>query len=312
MRILITGAGGYIGSSLMKTFRRKYSTIAVDNLLYGQGPAVYDSLQCADITEIQTITGGKSDESWLKELVEMADVVIPLAAIVGAPACDKNAELAKAINYDSIEQIVSWLRPDQLIMYPNTNSGYGKCDKLCTEETPLNPISYYGKLKDNAENVVRTHPNHIVYRLATVFGVSPRHRMDLLVNTLTYEAATMNKVTIFEDSFMRNYIHVQDICGAFAFGIKNRRKMAGNVYNLGNDSINMSKGDLATKIVEHTGCALEKINRVDPDQRYYEVSSAKLYEAGFECMYNLDFGIDELVAYYKMFPVSPPSYMTNV
>jgi nucleoside-diphosphate-sugar epimerase len=209
---------------------------------------------------------------------------------------------------------MSVLREDQLVIFPNTNSGYGKAkDTVCTEETPLNPISLYGQLKDEAEYVVRKHPNHVVFRLATVFGYSPRHRLDLLVNTLVYEAVTKGIVEIFDDSFMRNYIHIDDICSAFEYAITNP-ELRNNVYNLGNDSLNMSKGDLLEVIAKYIMFEAKKINKTDPDQRDYVVSSEKLYKTGWKPQKSLKDGIIELIRFYSVLPDNPSllGYMKNV
>lgn len=321
--VLITGGAGYIGAKLAQQLQwqvnynvscgqlpKKYKVIVADNLMYDQGPFVFQSLQNvqfvkADVTQLK----GK-----LLELVQAADVVIPLAAIVGAPACDKNPGFARKVNLDAVSNLISVLREDQLVIFPNTNSGYGKAkDTVCTEETPLNPISLYGQLKDEAEYVVRKHPNHVVFRLATVFGYSPRHRLDLLVNTLVHEAVTKGVVEIFDDSFMRNYIHIDDICSAFSYAIENEA-LRNNVYNLGNDSLNMSKGDLLDVIGKYLLFETRKISKTDPDQRDYVVSSEKLYKTGWQPNKSLKDGIVELIRFYSVLPNNPSllGYMKNV
>lgn len=324
--VLITGGAGYIGSKLCEYLHNyieyvsvssggvnaldKYKVIVADNLMYDQGPFVFQSLKNVQFVKADVI----SLKGKLLELVQSADVVIPLAAIVGAPACDKNPGFARKVNLDAVANLISVLREDQLVIFPNTNSGYGKAkDTICTEETPLNPISLYGQLKDEAEYVVRKHPNHVVFRLATVFGYSPRHRLDLLVNTLVHEAVTKGVVEIFDDSFMRNYIHIDDICSAFSYAIENEA-LRNNVYNLGNDSLNMSKGDLLDVIGKYLLFETKKISKTDPDQRDYVVSSEKLYKTGWQPNKSLKDGIVELIRFYSVLPNNPSllGYMKNV
>ncbi len=297
--ILITGALGYIGSSLIRHFKKRYYIIAVDNLMYNQSPLVYPIL---DGVEFHKLDVRNCRDMY--PLINRADIVIPLAAIVGAPACDAKPDLAQEVNFDAIEDLIGYLEctdkhKNPTVVFPNTNSGYGNTGgKLCTEETPLKALSLYGDTKDKAEQVVMQYENSVAFRLATVFGYSPRMRLDLLVNTLVFEAVFNGNIKIFDDSFMRNYIHVQDICRAFEFAIDNIDKMRGQVYNLGNDRINMTKGDLVNTITKHLDVKVEKVSKTDPDQRNYEVSSAKLYSLGWSPSYDLDDGIEELIRYY--------------
>jgi nucleoside-diphosphate-sugar epimerase len=238
---------------------------------------------------------------------------------VGAPACDKHPKDAKEINYDSIVSMLKQLSPQQYVIFPNTNSGYGQVpDGICTEETPLNAISLYGKLKDEIENIVLAHGNSTVYRLATVFGYSYRQRIDLLINTLVYEAVFNGKVQLFDGHYRRNYVHVADIARAFTWSIFNRKNLAGEVYNLGNDKINTTKEKLVELIREHIPFEIEVVNKTDPDKRDYLVSSKKLHNAGFVAGLGLHHGIKEMVNFYKYLPKSENErilllrYMRNI
>lgn len=297
--VLITGGLGYIGSSLIRHLKNKYHLIVVDNLTYDQMPLVYPILDGVEFHFLDV-----REEFAMAELASRADIVIPLAALVGAPLCERQKDNAKSINLDAVKFLVESLREDQLVIFPNTNSGYGDTGgAICTEETPLKAISWYGETKDKAEQEVLKHKNSVVFRLATVFGYSPRPRLDLLVNTLTFDAYHDKEVKLFDDSFMRNYIHVKDICRAFEFAIDNADKMRGQVYNLGNDDVNMTKGDLVRTIAKHIDFTTTIIgDRTDPDKRNYIISSAKLYGLGWSPAYSLDYGIKELIEYFDWGP----------
>lgn len=310
--VLITGCAGYIGTKLCAYLHKSnFRVIGIDNFMYGQGPAVYSTLQ--DIQFVQDDVTRMSKKT--KDLFNYADIIIPLAAIVGAPACDKHPGFARKINLEAIEELVGEAKEEQLILFPNTNSGYGKAgDAICTEETPLRAISLYGQLKDDAEQVVRRHANSVVFRLATVFGWSPRHRLDLLINTMVYEAVTKKSVMLFDDKFMRNYIHVQDICRAFKYAIDFSHEMKGNVYNLGNDALNMTKGDLLKEIGKYIEFETILSEKTDPDQRDYKVSSQKLYNVGWRPTKGFGEGIGELIRFYSCLPQDKNliKFMSNV
>ena len=330
MKILITGAGGYIGSSLISylnnlsrglfqlndlldgetfkgevihgpqegPFAEPLTISGYDNLMYNQGPLVYNSLQGCKF-RIQDVTEWSND---LINDVKEADVIIPLAAIVGAPACDKIPAQSTSINYTWFEQLLEYINPNTLVIYPNTNSGYGSTgNDICTEETPSNPISLYGKNKQQAEDLLlKNHKNSIVFRLATVFGWSPRPRLDLLINNLTFRSKTEGNIEIFDAHFRRNYIHVKDICKAFIFAIESSNISTGQAYNLGNDSINCTKKHLAEVISSTLGTSYSiNQNRTDPDKRDYEVSSQKLYNTGYIPDIDLITGIKELNNFYN-------------
>ena len=298
MNILITGAGGYIGSMLCHTLKQDHDLVTVDNFLYGQGVLVYNALQDTEFYNLDV-------DEIPDKLIQKADVIIPLAAYVGMPSCAKNYNEAIRVNLNSIETLVDKLRNDQLIIYPNTNSGYGSVKNgICTEETPLNGISHYAKLKDKAEQVVLSHPNSIVFRLATVFGVNPfRHRVDLLVNTLVYESYFNSQMDLFDNEYRRNYISVHDVVRSFLFSINNVDKMSGQVYNIGSDKLNATKQNIASIIQQFLPqTKINLINKTDIDQRDYEVSSEKIYKTGFKPLYDLKHGINELVHYYSFLP----------
>lgn len=286
MKILITGASGYIGSELCKMILEQIPSaeiLAFDNLYYDQWRYTYN---CFNNPRI--VFYNQNILEWKDELisaVQSADFIICLAAIVGAPACDKVPELSTKINYEWYSELLSKLAGHQKVIYPNTNSGYGTTPHgtVCTEESATNPISLYGKLKEATEKyLLKNYKNTVCFRLATVFGLSARPRLDLLVNNLVYTSAKKNKLDIFDGHFRRNFISVNDVCRAFIFAIHNFDKMKQNVYNLGADSLNATKLEFATKVKELTGCELaEHHNKTDPDKRDYIVSSQKLYDTGF-------------------------------
>jgi len=303
MRILITGAAGYLGSKLTAAFlsQRDVKVMAVDNFCYSQGHLTHEIFNHENCT-LHRVDVVK--DRIVEELVPYADVIIPLAAIVGAPACDKNHDLAWRTNFAAIQKIVMHMSPDQHIIYPNTNSGYGTTPPgtICDESTPLKAISVYGETKNAAEEVVLNHPSSTVFRLATVFGTSYRMRLDLLVNTLVYDAYWTNKISIFEGNFRRNFIHINDIVKLFVkicrlgpqydacFGRK-------RVFNLGHDGINTTKMDLAKLIASkfYLKVDINTLEKEDPDKRDYNVSSEHARKIlSFNPQYDLEMGIYEL------------------
>ncbi len=301
MRVLMTGGAGYVGSILCeRLLDAKFQVTVVDNLFYGQHSLFH---LCSNPC-FEFILGDARDEGRIRRLVTHADVLIPLAAIVGAPACERNPELARLVNFESIQLLNRLRSPRQLVVYPTTNSGYGSKsgDVLCTEETLLEPISVYGQTKVLAERELLGAPNTISLRLATVFGMSPRMRLDLLVNHFVYAAATAGYIVIFEKDFKRNYVHVRDVADCFVHCIQNADRMVGNVYNLGLDSANLSKEELALNIKRHVPNFYIHFSAIgsDPDKRNYIVSNQKLREAGFEARRSLDEGIQELLKGCRM------------
>ena len=299
--ILVTGGAGYIGSILCEhLIGTGYKVTVLDNLMYKQQSLFH---LCAN-SSFHLEFGDACDELRVNELLRNVDVIIPLAAIVGAKACDRNSQLAQSVNLESIRLLNRLRSPDQLIIFPNTNSGYGtnSGDFYCTEETPLEPITLYGKTKVQAELELLDSPNVITFRLATVFGISPRMRLDLLVNHFVYAAATDNYIVIFEKDFKRNYVHIRDVADCFLYAIENADQMAGYTYNLGLDEANLSKEELALKIKEYVPDFYIHFSEIgsDPDKRNYIVSNQKLKDAGFLAKRSLDTGIQELLKGFHM------------
>jgi nucleoside-diphosphate-sugar epimerase len=252
------------------------------------------------------LRGDAREASTLAPLVKKADVIIPLAALVGAPICDRDPTAAVTTNRDAIKTLVGMVSRDQLVVTPISNSGYGVGEKgkYCTEETPLRPVTLYGRTKVEAEEIALGHPNSISLRLATVFGMSPRMRIDLLVNDFTHRAVFDRFVVLFEAHFKRNYIHVRDVARAFMHAIAGAERMRGQAYNVGLSDANLSKLELCEVIQQHVpGFAILQSNVAeDPDKRDYIVSNAKIEATGFKPRFSLDDGVRELIKGYQMFP----------
>ena len=300
MKILITGGSGYLGSVITGNFLQKGAKVTVlDNLMYNQTSSIIYSHD----KNFKFIYGDVRNKSLLKDLVFDFDVIIPLAAIVGFPACDRDKDLATAVNYEHVRYICELVKgTDTKIVYPNTNSGYGIGESgECTEESPLNPISHYGVTKVKAEGEV-LGIGGISVRLATVFGTSPRMRMDLLVNEFVYKALTDKYITIFEKDFVRNYIHIRDVANVFLFMIENYDKHRGEVFNVGLSDANLSKEQLVEKIKGYVpDFAITYSDYYsDPDKRDYIVSNEKVESTGFKAEYSLDDGIEELIKTYTI------------
>ena len=300
-KILVTGAAGYLGSILCEHLLREgFRVHALDSLLYNQNSLFHF---CAN-PQFEFTRGDARDERVLAPLVKEADVIIPLAAIVGAGACDRDPWSAESVNFGAIKSLNKMRSAQQLVVYPNTNSGYGTKSgaTFCTEETPLEPISIYGRTKVDAELHLLESENVITLRLATVFGTSPRMRLDLLVNHFVYAALTDRYIVIFEKDFKRNYIHIRDVADVFIHCIRNVPAMVGRAFNAGLDRANLSKEELALKVKKYVPDFYIHFAEVgsDPDKRNYIVSNQRLREAGFEAQRSLDDGIVELMRCYRM------------
>jgi nucleoside-diphosphate-sugar epimerase len=299
MKVLITGGAGYLGSNLTRhLLEAGYTVTVLDNLMYDQ----VTLLHLFGNPKFQFELGDVRDKKLLQELVGLNDVIIPLAAIVGMPACKANPELTVAVNYQQVADIVEVLRDDQKLILPNTNSQYGSSDSIITEESPFNPLSLYAKTKCDAENTMLAKGNGVSLRLATVFGVSPRMRTDLLVNDFVYKSIVDGYLVLFEAHFKRNYIHVQDIARTFQFIIENYEKCKGHAFNVGLSTANLSKLELAEKIKSHIPSLVIKQDdfKEDFDKRNYIVSNEKLEALGWKPIYDLDYGIKQLMSAYKI------------
>jgi nucleoside-diphosphate-sugar epimerase len=312
MKVLITGAGGYIGSVLTPMLLKSgYSVTAVDNFMYRQNTL----LDCCHYKNFTIIRGDVRNNDLMRDLIRKndVDIIIPLACIVGAPACDKDPITAKSINLDAIQKILDLKNTEQKIVFPNTNSGYGigQGEIRCDETSPLNPLSLYGELKIEAEKRILEHGNSIALRLATVFGASPRMRLDLLVNDFVYRAVTDHAVTLFESHFKRNYIHVRDVARAFIHCIENFDAMKNESYNIGLSNANLSKWELCEEIKKYVPefYFTEAEIGEDPDKRNYIVSNAKIEATGFIPKVSLSDGIEELI---KVFEIVRQNQFSNI
>ena len=301
MKIAITGGAGYIGCVLVPELLKLGHEVSVlDNFYFGQTAL----LDCCYDKNFTVIRGDARDRDTVEKFIDGADLIIPLAALVGFPLCDYDKIAAKTTNLDAILTLLELRKPEQKIIFPCTNSGYGTSDGsiYCTEETPLNPISLYGTTKAEAEKAILESGNSLTFRFATVFGASPRMRLDLLVNDFVYRAVNDKTMIIFEGHFKRNFIHIRDVVGAYIHAINNFETMKGKAYNCGLSDANLSKIELCEKIREHIPSFTffeSEINK-DPDKRNYIVSNDRLESTGWKPGYTLDDGIEELIKTYNI------------
>jgi nucleoside-diphosphate-sugar epimerase len=301
MNIFITGAAGYLGSVLVpELLGRGHNITALDNFLFDQNSL----LDCCHYERFTIIRGDARDKEKVKACLKDADLIIPLACMTGAPLCDKDPIAAKSVNYEAIRLILELRSRGQRIIYPTTNSGYGVGEEglFCTEDTPMRPVSLYGRLKVEAERAILDDGNCITYRLATVFGASPRMRLDLLVNDFTYRAVFDHFVILFESHFKRNYVHVRDVAKAFMHAIDNFDKMKDQPYNVGLTEANLSKWELCEEIKKQIPdfYFVEAQVGKDPDQRNYIVSNAKIETTGWKPDVSIQGGIEELIKCYRI------------
>jgi nucleoside-diphosphate-sugar epimerase len=299
--VLVTGGAGYIGSVLCRQLLdRRYRVTVLDNFMYRQNSL----LDCCPEASFQVVRGDCRDERVVADLLRDADIVIPLAALVGAPLCNRDRVGAYTINFEAIQLVTKLSSKDQRIIFPVTNSGYGigQPGIPCTEDSPLRPISLYGETKVKAERVVLDRGNAITLRLATVFGTSPRMRMDLLVNDFVWRAVHDRAVTVFEGQCKRNYIHIRDVVKAFLYAIDHFETMKNRPYNLGLDDANLSKVELCREIQrilpQFVFC--EAPIGEDPDKRDYIVSNERILSTGFRPDWSLERGVRELIKCYTI------------
>jgi nucleoside-diphosphate-sugar epimerase len=310
VKVLVTGGAGYIGSILVPTLLSNgYAVTVLDALTFNQNSL----LDCCANPDFNFIKGNICDQRLMSSIIPQFDVILPLAAIVGAPACKINPDLTKMVNNIAAKKNVKLLSPSQRVIFPTTNSGYGigEKDDFCTEKSPLRPISEYGRDKVEVEQAYLDKGSAITIRLATVFGMSPRMRMDLLVNDFTYKAYKENVIVLFEEHFRRNYIHIRDIARTFLFALENYEIMKGQPYNVGLSSANLTKRELCEKIKQYVPELYIHSADIgeDPDKRDYLVSNAKLEALGWQPDHSLDSGIQELLKGYK---IIKPNLFTNV
>ena len=300
-KILVTGGAGYIGSVLTPMLLREGHEVTVlDSFLYRQTSLI----DCCGNDAFRILRGDCRDEALVSRALDGQEFVIPLAAIVGFPACDNDRTAAKTVNQDAVEMLLRLKAPEQKVIFPCTNSGYGlgQGQTYCTEESPISPITLYGRTKMAAEAAVLASGNAVAFRFATLFGASARMRTDLLVNDFVYRAVFDRTLVVFEGTFMRNYLHVRDAANAFLFAIDHFDEMKGQTFNCGLSDANLSKLELCEKIKEHVPSFvyLQAPVGEDPDKRNYLISNEKIERLGYRTRYSLDFGIEELLKVYAI------------
>ena len=299
-KILITGGGGYIGSMLTtELVNLKYDVTVIDKLKYDK--SALDHLYFNK--NFRLINEDVRSLKILKQHINKNEFIIPLAALVGAPLCEKNKKEAVSTNFEAIKKILTNLNAKNKLIYLTTNSGYGigEKNKYCNEESPLKPMSLYGKTKCDSEIEVMKKKNSITFRLATVFGASYRMRSDLLVNNFVQRAVNDNFIDVYEPNFRRNFIHIRDVVRGIIYSIKNFDKLKSDIFNLGLSSANITKIDLVKKIKKQISTLKIKVikNKSDPDKRDYFVSNKKIEKKGFKASISLDQGINELIKVFN-------------
>lgn len=301
MRILVTGGAGYLGSVLVPALLSDgHEVTVVDTFMYAQ-PSLLD---CCHHARLSVVRGDARDRALIVAQLKSADAIFPLACLTGAPLCDQDPLEAKSVNLDAVRMLLELRSREQLVIFPTTNSGYGigQEEIHCTEETPLKPLSIYGRLKVEAEEAVLERGNSITFRLATAFGISPRMRLDLLVNDFVYRAVNDGYLVVFQGDFKRNFIHVRDVARAFVHALAHASAMKGQAYNVGLSDANLSKLELCEEIKKQIPgfYFVEAQIGEDPDKRNYMVSNAKIERAGFQPVVSLQAGIAELIKGYQV------------
>jgi len=303
-KILITGGAGYIGTSLIPLLLKKgYEVTVYDSLMFNNGDILLPFIPDPNFTFIK---GDIRDKNKIKQFVIQNDIVIHLAAYVGYGICRERGQVeSHEVNTLATKSIVNMLSNDQYLFFGSTGSNYGEVLGVCTEETPLNPLSIYGRTKTDAELIVMSRSNSVAYRFATAFGVSSRLRLDLLVNDLTYKALTQKYAVIYESHFLRTFIHVRDIANSFLFAIENKQEMKNNVYNVGSDNMNFSKKEVCELIKTSLPDVLFHYADIgeDADKRNYKVSYKKINKLGFETTISIQQGIDELIKAFNLISI---------
>ena len=299
MRILVTGGAGYIGSMLVpQLLKLNHKVRVIDNLMYDPEPLLENFFN----SNFEFIKGDVTNSEDLSDALESIDLVVHLAAIVGYPACKKFPGLAKSVNFKATELLCSLTNEKTSIVFGSTGSNYGAIsNQICTEETPLSPLSLYGETKTMAESIVHERGNSVCYRFATAYGVSRRMRLDLLINDFVFQAVKNKNLTIYEKSFKRTFIHVRDIVDSFVFAIDNFQNLKNGIFNVGSDKQNLSKQDIAEILKKKIDFYLHyaEIGK-DEDQRNYEVSYEKIKSKGFVPKISINQGIDELIKTSKL------------
>jgi nucleoside-diphosphate-sugar epimerase len=301
LNVLVTGGAGYLGSILVPLLLKEgYSVTVLDNFLYQQ-TSLFD---CCHNTSLTIVNGDVRDQRLMDEVVPKADVLLPLACLTGAPICARDPSGAQAINFDAVRHMAELKSRDQLMVFPSTNSGYGigQDNIYCDENTPLRPVSLYGRLKVEIESMLLDRGDAVTFRFATLFGVSPRMRLDLLVNDFVHRAVSDGSIVLFEPHFKRNYLHVRDGARAFLHAIANYDNLIGRAFNVGLSDANLSKSELCDMIRRHVPnlCVLTADLREDPDKRNYVVSNSRIEATGFRTEFGLDAGIAELIKGYNV------------